>query len=132
MGAKAVDKVDAIIQSGMLLVDAGYVAPSYVDGMLAREQEFSNYIGNGIAIPHGRYEDLINVYHTGMSILQLPKGVNWEPGEIAYLVIGLAAISDDHFRILSNIVDVLREPKDIQILIHTTDPKVIIERLTHN
>jgi mannitol/fructose-specific phosphotransferase system IIA component len=130
LGAKATDKVDAIKQSGELLVSAGYVAPSYVDGMLAREQVLSNYIGNGIAIPHGRHEDLKNVYRTGMSVLQLPQGVDWEPGEKAYLVIGLAAVSDEHFGILTNLVEVLHDQQSIQELIHTKDSTVIIERLT--
>ena len=130
LGAKAVDKNDAIKQSGQLLVSAGYVAPSYVDGMLARERVLSNYIGNGIAIPHGRPEDLKDVHHTGMSVLQLPHGVAWEPGQKAYLVIGLAAVSDEHFGILTNLVEVLRDQQSIQELVHTTDPTVIIERLT--
>jgi mannitol/fructose-specific phosphotransferase system IIA component len=128
--AEAVDKVDAIKQSGELLVSAGYVAPAYVGGMLARERVLSNYIGNGIAIPHGRSEDLKNVYHTGLSVLQLPLGVAWEPAEKAHLVIGLAAVSEEHFAILTNLVEVLREPKTIHELVHTTDPMVIIERLT--
>ena len=53
LGARATGKVDAIKQSGEVLVRAGYAAPSYVDGMLAREKVISTYLGNGIAIPHG-------------------------------------------------------------------------------
>jgi mannitol/fructose-specific phosphotransferase system IIA component len=130
LGGQAIDKVNAIKQSGDLLVSAGYVAPSYVDGMLARERVLSNYIGNGIAIPHGRSEDLKDVHHTGMSVLQLPHGVDWEPGQKAYLVIGLAAVSDEHFDILTNLVEVLHDQQSIQELIHTKDSTVIIERLT--
>jgi phosphocarrier protein FPr len=128
--AQATDKVDAIKQSGELLVKAGYVAPSYVDGMLAREIVLSTYLGSGIAIPHGELDDLKSIYHTGVSVLQLPDGVEWEPGERAYLVIGLAATSDEHVGVLANLVQVLQEPKTIQQLVHTTDPKMIIERLT--
>lgn len=128
--AKAADKVDAIRQSGQLLVRAGYVTPAYIEGMLAREQVSSNYLGNGIAIPHGRRKDLKHVYHTGMSVLQLQQGVEWEPGEKAYLVIGLAAVSNDHFGILTNLVEVLSDQKTIQQLVHTANPMVIIERLT--
>jgi mannitol/fructose-specific phosphotransferase system IIA component len=128
--AKAADRVDAIRQSGQLLVRAGYVAPVYVEGMLAREQVSSNYLGNGIAIPHGRHKDLKHVFHTGMSVLQLQQGVEWEPGEKAYLVIGLAAVSNEHFGILTNLVEVLSDQKTIQQLVHTTKPMVIIERLT--
>lgn len=122
--------MDAIRQSGQLLVRAGYVGPSYVEGMLAREQVSSNYLGNGIAIPHGRRKDLKHVYHTGMSVLQLKQGVDWELDEKAYLVIGLAAVSNEHFGILTNLVEVLGDQKTIQQLVHTSNPRLIIEQLT--
>ena len=130
--AHATDKVDAIKQSGELLVKAGYVAPSYVDGMLAREKVISTYLGNGIAIPHGELEDLESVYRTGVSVLQLPDGVEWEPGENAHLVIGLAATSDEHVGVLANLVEVLQDPETIQQLIRATDPMTIVERLTRS
>jgi mannitol/fructose-specific phosphotransferase system IIA component len=132
LGAQATDKVDAIRQSGEVLVRAGCVAPSYVDGMLAREKVISTYLGNGIAITHGQPEDLGSVYHTGVSVLQLPEGVEWEPGEKAYLVIGLAATSasDEHVAVLANLVEVLQDPETTRQLVHATDPMIIVERLT--
>jgi mannitol/fructose-specific phosphotransferase system IIA component len=128
--AQATDKVNAIKQSGELLVRAGYVPPSYVGGMLAREEIQSTYLGNGIAIPHGEFDDLKSIYHTGVSVLQLPGGVEWEPGERVYLVIGLAATTDEHVGVLSNLVQVLQDPQAIQQLVHTNDPMMIVERLT--
>jgi mannitol PTS system EIIA component len=128
--AQATDKVSAIQQSGELLVKAGYVAPSYLDGMLAREEVLSTYLGSGIAIPHGELDDLKSIYYTGVSVLQLPEGVEWEPGERAYLVIGLAATSDEHVGVLSNLLQVLQDPETIKQMVQTTDPRMIIERLT--
>lgn len=130
--ARAADKADAIAQAGEVLVKAGCVAPSYVEGMLARERVMSTYLGNGIAIPHGQLEDLERVYRTGISVLQLPKGVEWEPGEKAYLVVGLAARSTsvEHNHVLMNLLDVLADPKTIRRLVHATDPTTIVERLT--
>jgi mannitol PTS system EIIA component len=128
--AQATDKMDAIKQSGELLVKAGCVPPSYVDGMLAREQVLSTYLGNGIAMPHGQLHDLETVYRTGMSVLQLPEGVEWEPGEKAHLVIGLAAISEEHVGVLANLVEVLQDPEAIRQLVQATDPIIIVERLT--
>ena len=132
LGAQAASKVDAIRQSGDVLVKAGHAAPSYVDGMLAREEVLSTYLGNGIAIPHGQPEDLESVYHTGVSVLQLPEGVEWEPGERAYLVIGLAATSasHEHIDVLANLVEVLQDPETTTKLVHATDPMIIVERLT--
>jgi len=130
LGAQAADKVDAIRQAGELLVKAGCVEPTYVDGMLAREQVMSTYLGSGIAIPHGELADLQSVHHTGVSVLQLPEGVNWGPGERAYLVVGLASTNDEHVTVLNNLVDLLQAPEMIPQLIYTTDPMVIINKLT--
>ena len=131
LGAQAADKVDAIRQAGEVLVKAGCIAPSYVDGMLARERVMSTYLGNGIAIPHGELADLRLVYRTGVSVLQLPEGVEWEPGERAYLVIGLASIDQRHVQTLTNLVELLQAPESITQLVHAIDPMVIVERLTH-
>jgi len=131
LGAQAADKADAIRQAGEVLVKAGCVAPSYVDGMLARERVMSTYVGSGIAIPHGELADLRSVYHTGVSVLQLPEGVEWELGERAYLVIGLASTDLEHVEVLTNLVELLQEPEIITQLVHATDPMVIVERLTH-
>ena len=128
--AQAADKVDAIRQAGEILIRAGCVAPSYVEGMLARERVMSTYLGHGIAIPHGELADLQSVSRTGVSVLQLPQGVEWEPGERAYLVIGLASANQEHAETLTNLVDLLQAPETIPQLVQATDPKVIVERLT--
>ncbi len=129
LGAHAADKADAIRLAGEVLVKAGCAAPSYVDGMLARERVLSTYLGSGIAIPHGEIADLRSVYRTGVSVLQLPDGVEWEPGEHVYLVIGLASTDDEHIEVLTNLLELLQEPESISQLVHATDPKVIVERL---
>ena len=130
LGALATNRADAIRQAGEVLVKAGCAAPSYVDGMLARERVLSTYLGSGIAIPHGELADLRSVYRTGVSVLQLPEGVEWEPGERAYLVIGLASIDDEHVDVLKNLVELLQAPESIPQLVHAADPMIIVERLT--
>jgi mannitol/fructose-specific phosphotransferase system IIA component len=130
LGAQASDKVDAIRQAGNVLVKAGCVEPAYVDGMLARERVMSTYLGSGLAIPHGEIADLHSVHHTGVSVLQLPDGVEWGHGERAYLVIGLASANDEHVPVLNNLVELLQAPESISQYIHTIDPIVIVNRLT--
>jgi mannitol PTS system EIIA component len=131
LNGQAVDKADAIRQVGQVLIKAGCVATSYLDGMLAREQVMSTYLGNGIAIPHGELADLQSVFRTAVSVLQLPKGVEWESGERAYLVIGLASKGLELAEVLTNLVDLLQEPEAILQLVHAADPMVIVKRLTH-
>lgn len=127
--ATAASKEEAIRKSGQLLVDSGCVEPAYVDGMLAREKTMSTYLGNGVAIPHGEYDNREDIHRTGISVLQLPDGVEWEPGETAYLIIGIAASSDEHVGVLSKLAEVVEDEEHTQQLITTTDPSLILEAL---
>lgn len=126
------DKESAIRLAGELLVEAGHVTPSYIDGMLAREQTMSTYIGNGVAIPHGQFENKESIHSTGISVVQYPKGIVWDAdeGETAYLVVGIAATADEHVGILSNLAEAIEEEESAEELIRATDPMLIIERLT--
>lgn len=127
--AQARDKQDAIRQAGELLVQVGCVMPEYVGGMLAREQTMSTYLGNGIAIPHGRDENRADIRRTGISVLQFPEGVEWEPGERAYLVIGIAAQADEHLGVLANLAEVIEDEEAAGALSRATDPMEIVARL---
>lgn len=128
--ATAVDKIDAIRQAGELLVRSGCVEAAYVDGMLAREEIMSTYLGNGVSIPHGQNENRSQIRRTGVSVLQLPQGVEWEDGELAYLVIGIAASSDEHVGVLANLAEVIEDEELTYQLIQTADPTLILENLS--
>lgn len=127
--ATAVDKADAIRQAGQLLVSSGCVQAPYVDGMLAREETMSTYLGNGVSIPHGQFENRAHILQTGISVLQIPAGVEWEDGEKAYLVIGIAASADEHIGVLSNLAEVIEDEELTAQLIQTADPALILEQL---
>lgn len=129
LGATAVNKTDAIRQAGELLVNSGCVTPAYIDGMLAREETMSTYLGNGVSIPHGMFENRSDIKQTGISVLQIPQGVEWEDGEKAYLVIGIAASSDDHVGVLANLAEVIEDEDATNNLIHTTDHALILAQL---
>jgi len=127
--AEAVDKADAIRQAGALLVNSGCVKPAYVEGMLARETTMSTYLGNGVAIPHGEFENRDDILKTGISVLQVPNGIIWEDDERAYLIIGIAATSDEHIGVLSKLAEVVEDDEATQELIQTTDPALILSVL---
>ena len=127
--ASAADKQDAIRQAGDLLVQTGCVEAGYVDGMLARESIMSTYLGSGVAIPHGQHENRAQIHRTAISVLQLPDGVAWEDDEKAYLIIGIAADSDDHIGVLTSLAEVVEDEDVLQQLITTTDPQLIMDRL---
>ena len=127
------DKESAIKLAGELLVEAGHVSPAYVEGMLAREQTMSTYIGNGVAIPHGQFDDKANIHSTGISVVQYLDGILWDEDdedEKAYLVIGIASTADEHVGILTNLAEAIEEPDDAERLARASDPMEIIERLS--
>ena len=64
--------------------------------MLAREQQTSTYLGNGIAIPHGTTDTRDLVLQTGVQVFQFPQGIARGDDQTAYVVIGIAARSDEH------------------------------------
>ncbi|MCU0567386.1 MAG: phosphoenolpyruvate--protein phosphotransferase [Oculatellaceae cyanobacterium Prado106] len=132
IGAKAAHKADAIAQVGELLVQNGHMQPGYIHSMMEREKVANTYLGNGIAIPHGLPQDRELILETGVAVLQLPQGVDWNPGEPVHLVVGIAAKSDEHITILSNLTHVLGDEPTIQRLSQTQNPAEIIAALTNS
>lgn len=127
--AQAADKTDAIRQAGELLVVSGCVAPAYVDGMLGREAIMSTYLGNGIAIPHGQNDNREDVRQTGISVLQVPAGIDWDEDEPVYLVIGIAATSDEHIGVLANLAEVIEDEEIVAELVATSNPALFLDHL---
>lgn len=123
------DKEAAIRQVGQLLVQTGNIAPEYIESMLGREQQANTYLGNGIAIPHGMPQDRDLIARTGIAVVQVPDGVAWNPGEVVHLIVGIAAMSDEHLGILANLTDVLDDPATVQRLSRTDNAGDIIASL---
>lgn len=129
IAAHAADKEDAIRQVGQLLIAAGCVAPGYDESMVRRETVANTFLGAGVAIPHGLGEDRSLVRHDGIAILQLRDGVEWNPGQKAHLVVGIAANSDSHIVILRRLTRLIQDDARIQALIATDDADAIASAL---
>ena len=130
LNATVESKKDAIQQAGDLLVNSGSIQAEYVAGMHEREDSMSTYLGNGVAIPHGMHESIQYIKESSISVVQIPDGVEWEDGEKAFLVIGIAAQSDDHIVILSNLAEVVEEMDAVMALAKTDDAQFILDQLT--
>ena len=130
LGETVADKEEAIRRAAGLLVEHGHIAPEYADSMLGREKVANTYLGSGIAIPHGLLKDRDLIHSTGLAVLQVPDGVEWNPGETVQLVVAIAAASDEHLQILANLTQVLADESEIAELVKTTDPAVVVRRLT--
>lgn len=100
------NKEAAIRYCGQLLYDGGYVNADYIEAMVKRDQDLSVYMGNFIAIPHGTDEAKKDVLKSGITVVQVPKGVNFgseEDPQVATVLFGIAGIGDDHLQIIQNI-----------------------------
>ena len=121
LNATATNKLQAIEMAASALEQAGNVEQSYLQGMLGREQQTSTFLGNGIAIPHGTLETRSMVKKTGVQVFQFPQGIEWGEGNIAYVVIGIAARSDEHLALLRQLTHVLGDEDTAAQLATLTD-----------
>jgi phosphocarrier protein FPr len=128
--ARVANKAEAIHAAGSLLVSSQHMEKGYIDSMLAREKVANTFLGNGIAIPHGLPKDRDLILHTGIAVLQVPGGVQWNRGETVYLVVAIAARSDEHISILANLTNVLTDEDTVRQLATTNDPDDIISALS--
>ncbi|MES5397572.1 PTS sugar transporter subunit IIA [Bacillus amyloliquefaciens] len=110
-------KEDAIRLAGQTLIDNGYVKNGYVKKMFEREETSSTFMGNFIAIPHGTEDAKEEVLHSGISIIQIPNGVEYGEGNTAKVVFGIAGKNNEHLDILSNIAIICSEEENIERLI---------------
>ncbi|WP_446898637.1 PTS sugar transporter subunit IIA [Clostridium sp. LBM24168] len=126
LNVKSETKNEAIRKVGNLLVQNGYVDEKYIEGMIKRNEDISTYIGNGVAIPHGMNEYVKYIKHSGIVIAQYPEGVDFEDGNMAYLVIGIAGKNDDHINILSKIAIACQYERNVKKLVKSNDKSEII------
>lgn len=126
LNAKVASKEEAIRLAGDLLVQAGHVTAAYVEKMQEREQLATTYIGSGVAIPHGTNESKQEIRSTGISIVQAPEGVDFGEGNTAYLLVGIAAVGDEHLEVLSNIAIICSEEENVKRVVQATSADEII------
>lgn len=126
LGLESVSKEEAIKRAGEILAKEGYVKEEYIQAMLEREEIVSTYIGMGVAIPHGVGEAKKEVKKSGIAVLQYPNGVKFGD-EVAYLVVGIAGVGDEHLTILSNIAMSLEDEGLVEKLRNTYDVNDILK-----
>jgi|TARA_B100001287_G_scaffold219567_1_gene188546 mannitol/fructose-specific phosphotransferase system IIA component len=127
------DNKEATIAAGNLLLENGYIQKEYIQSMLEKldTQSFATYIGNGVAIPHGMSEGSKYVIDTGISVIQVPHGIDWNE-EKAYIIVGIAANSDDHMNVLASLADAIEDIEDAKILWRETSVDKIFNLLSEN
>lgn len=108
---QADNKENAIKQLGQLLVDNEYINPSYIDGVLEREEKFPTGLvlaNAGIAIPHASPNN--NVMKNGIAAARLVNSVKFHSMEdpeqqvdVNMIFILALANSNEHLEVLKNL-----------------------------
>ena len=119
------DRWSAIQACGEILVKQGYVKAAYIEDMMERERLVSVYVGNHVAIPHGIANSEQHILESGLSVLQIPEGVDFD-GEKAYIMIGIAGRDGVHMQLLSQIALVCMEQEQVERLRTSKDKNEIM------
>ncbi|WP_209121027.1 PTS sugar transporter subunit IIA [Alkalihalobacillus sp. BA299] len=126
LNASFTNKEEAIRSTGQILVDKGYVEVAYIEKMLEREELTSTYMGNFVAIPHGTEDAKKSVLSSGLSVIQVPNGVDFGGGNIVKVLIGIAGKDGEHLDILSQIAIVCSEEENIQKIVEAKSAEEIL------
>ncbi|MHC5306234.1 PTS IIA-like nitrogen regulatory protein PtsN [Bartonella sp. LJL80] len=104
------------------------------DTILQREKLGSTGVGNGIAIPHGK---LNNIDHIVGVFARLENPVDFEalddePVDLVFLLLAPENAGADHLKALSRIARVLRDPDMVQKLRNTHEAQALHSFLTQH
>ncbi|MEY8663162.1 PTS sugar transporter subunit IIA [Ligilactobacillus faecis] len=126
-------KTEAIRLAGQLLVKAGCVKEEYIDSMIARNNDVSTYMGNFIAIPHGTDAGKKYIEKTGISVVQVPLGVDFSNDaateNLVTVVFGIAGSNNEHLELLSQIALFCSDVSNVAKLADAQSEQEIIDLL---
>lgn len=126
-------KQDAIKAVSEKMINAGLVKNDYTQAMFDRDAQISTFLGNGIAIPHGTTEKRDSVIETGLKVIYYPQGIKWdEDNNIAYVVIGIAAKSNEHLDILRKLTRAVIADDTLERILAVKAPEQLLAILQGN
>ncbi len=130
INAQVKNKEDVLQLISQNLSSLGLVSGDYLDALREREEKVSTYLINGVAIPHGVNEAKDQVVKTGVFIVQAPQGVIWnEKGDVARLIVGIAAKGKDHLSLLQRLTEVVMDEALAEKLATTSNKTDILNAL---
>ncbi|MGY0792207.1 phosphoenolpyruvate--protein phosphotransferase [Azospirillum argentinense] len=132
LNASPAGKEEAIREAAQLLIAAGCIDSAYAASMLRREAVANTFLGHGVAIPHGMVEDRGLVRRSGIAVLQVPGGIEWNPGQTAHLVVAIAAQSDAHIAVLRRLTRLMQDEARLTALFTVTDPTALAATLSED
>ncbi|MDP2999236.1 MAG: PTS sugar transporter subunit IIA [Bryobacterales bacterium] len=117
LNRKFVSKQEVIRAIGEIMVRCGEVTPRYVQGMFEKEDQYSTWITEGVALPHGTNEVKSEVLRNSVVVVQIPDGVEWGNGKTVHVAIGLAGTgNEEHLELLAALAGVLQHRANVERL----------------
>ncbi len=132
LAASPATKEEAIREAAQLLTASGCIDAGYGESMLRREAVSNTYLGHGVVIPHGMVDDRHLVRHSGLAVLQVPDGVLWHDGQMAHLVVAIAAQSDTHITVLRRLTRLIQDEARLDTLRRTARESEIADALSQD
>ncbi len=105
-----------------------------LDALLAREKLGSTGLGNGIAIPHCRMQELKRIY---VSILKLEEGVDFEasddhPVTFLFCLVVPEDANEDHLQLLASLAELLDNEQLRNSIEKSSNASELYQILTQN
>lgn len=130
LGSRYASKEEVIQAIGRVMLDAGDVTALYVDGMLEKEKQWSTWITEHVALPHGTNDVKDQVLRDSLVVVQIPEGVDWGQGKTVRLAIGFAGTgTEQHLNILADLARVLQHPELVERLATTGSREEVLQIL---
>ena len=126
LGRSFATKEEAIDAAGQLLVNGGFATPAYVTSMHDRDRDTSVYVGNHVAIPHGTKSSDAEILRTGVSMVQVANGVDFD-GDTAYVIFGIAGKADEHLEVLGRIAEFCADENNVEQLRRATTAQEVLD-----
>jgi len=131
LNVSASSKNDVIHQAVELMVKQGNISDkdTYLKAVLAREEESTTGVGEGIAIPHGRCD---GVTKPGLIAMVIPEGVEYEalddePVNLLFLIAADTKSGSAHIDILSKLSGMLMHDEFTQALKAAKTPEEFLK-----
>lgn len=117
-------KENVIRRIGAVFSERGYTDESYTRAMLDKEKVFNTYMGNFVALPHGIEEAKKDIKKTGIVIMTFPEGQDWGAKELVKVVIGIAAVGNEHLEVLSKIALSFSDANGIERMLSMSEEEI--------
>lgn len=135
VNVKTTDREDAIRKVGAMMVENGFVEPSYVDGMCKVAAEMSGYIviTDGVAMPHARPECGAKKVCAALMTLEKPVPFGNEAHDPVKLLIAIAAVDNSsHIDLIQNIATIFDCEEVVEQLKNSKTEQEILKIIREN